>query len=211
MEEVRISVRTLVEFILREGNIDNRIVHGSDNAMQEGSRLHRKIQKSMGSEYNAEVVLTYAFTAVNGYTITVEGRADGIIDEELFVSASERNTDTTPVIDEIKGTYRKLNGMKEPVSVHLSQAKCYAFMYADHCGLENINIRMTYANLDDESVKYFETSYSYEEIKEWFHSLMKQYEKWVEMERQWKEKCISSIKKIKLTIILIISCTIFIS
>ena len=197
MEEVRISVRTLVEFILREGNIDNRIVHGSDNAMQEGSRLHRKIQKSMGSEYNAEVVLTYAFTAVNGYTITVEGRADGIIDEELFVSASERNTDTTPVIDEIKGTYRKLNGMKEPVSVHLSQAKCYAFMYADNCGLENINIRMTYANLDDESVKYFETSYSYEEIKEWFHSLMKQYEKWVEMERQWKEKCISSIKKIK--------------
>ena len=197
MEEVRISVRTLVEFILREGNIDNRIVHGSDNAMQEGSRLHRKIQKSMGSEYNAEVVLTYAFTAVNGYTITVEGRADGIIDEELFVSASERNTDTTPVIDEIKGTYRKLNGMKEPVSVHLSQAKCYAFMYADSCGLENINIRMTYANLDDESVKYFETSYSYEEIKEWFHSLMKQYEKWVEMERQWKEKCISSIKKIK--------------
>ena len=174
MEEVRISVRTLVEFILREGNIDNRIVHGSDNAMQEGSRLHRKIQKSMGSEYNAEVVLTYAFTAVNGYTITVEGRADGIIDEELFVSASERNTDTTPVIDEIKGTYRKLNGMKEPVSVHLSQAKCYAFMYADNCGLENINIRMTYANLDDESVKYFETSYNYEEIKEWFHSLMKQ-------------------------------------
>ena len=58
MEEVRISIRTLVEFILREGNIDNRIVHGSDNAMQEGSRLHRKIQKSMGSDYNAEVMLS---------------------------------------------------------------------------------------------------------------------------------------------------------
>ena len=102
MEEVRISVRTLVEFILREGNIDNRIVHGSDNAMQEGSRLHRKIQKSMGSDYNAEVMLSYAYVSPNGYTITVEGRADGIIDEELFAGNSDRNNNTTPVIDEIK-------------------------------------------------------------------------------------------------------------
>ena len=197
MEEVRISVRTLVEFILREGNIDNRIVRGSDNAMQEGSRLHRKIQKSMGSDYNAEVMLSYAYVSPNGYTITVEGRADGIIDEELFAGKSDRNNNTTPVIDEIKGTYRKLTGMKEPVSIHLSQAKCYAFIYADSCGLNDIDIRMTYANLDDESIKHFESSYSYEEIREWFYSLMEKYDKWVEMERQWKEKSIASIKKVK--------------
>ena len=42
---IKISVRNLVEFILREGDIDNR--HGksvSPEAMQEGSRIHRKIQ-----------------------------------------------------------------------------------------------------------------------------------------------------------------------
>ena len=43
---IRISVRSLVEFILREGDIDNRISGGMNlDAMQLGSRIHRKIQK----------------------------------------------------------------------------------------------------------------------------------------------------------------------
>ena len=52
------SVRELVEFILRSGDIDNRIV-GRDQlkAMQEGSRIHRKIQNSMGPSYLPEVPL----------------------------------------------------------------------------------------------------------------------------------------------------------
>ena len=49
-ENVRISVRNLVEFILRSGDIDNRKGSFSDpDAMQMGSRLHRKIQGRMGS------------------------------------------------------------------------------------------------------------------------------------------------------------------
>lgn len=41
---VRISVRNLVEFILREGDIDSRRGATDKEAMQKGSRLHRKIQ-----------------------------------------------------------------------------------------------------------------------------------------------------------------------
>ena len=55
--EIRISVRNLVEFILRQGDIDNRKYGGSDNAMQEGSRIHRMIQRRMGADYKAEVPL----------------------------------------------------------------------------------------------------------------------------------------------------------
>lgn len=51
--EIRISVRGLVEFILRSGNIDNRRTVASDNAMQEGGRIHRMIQRRMGPEYQA--------------------------------------------------------------------------------------------------------------------------------------------------------------
>ena len=47
---IRISVRNLVEFVLRSGDIDNR---RSGNAQKEakldGGRIHRKIQKRMGS------------------------------------------------------------------------------------------------------------------------------------------------------------------
>ena len=55
---IKISVRSLVEFILRSGDIDNRIgMSARADAMQEGSKMHRKIQRRMGAFYQAEVPL----------------------------------------------------------------------------------------------------------------------------------------------------------
>ena len=60
VELIRVSVRNLVEFILRSGDIDNRRGTMADkDAMQQGSRIHRKIQRQMGAEYRAEVALKY--------------------------------------------------------------------------------------------------------------------------------------------------------
>ena len=112
--EYRISVRSLVEFILRHGDIDNRRAASPDNAMQEGGRIHRMIQRRMGAEYQAEVNLKYTLPT-DKYVLAIEGRADGIIHQDDRV-----------IIDEIKGTYRDLGRMKEPLLLHLAQAKCYA-------------------------------------------------------------------------------------
>ena len=47
--QLHISVRNLVEFIFREGDIDNRSSRAmSADAMMEGTRIHRKIQGSSG-------------------------------------------------------------------------------------------------------------------------------------------------------------------
>ena len=55
---IRISVRNLVEFILRSGDLDNRRGGRADReAMLAGGRLHRKIQRQMGASYQAEVAL----------------------------------------------------------------------------------------------------------------------------------------------------------
>ena len=79
---VRISVRNLVEFILREGDIDNRRSGGMDkDTMLMGGRLHRKIQRRMGPEYHAEVGLK-TLSDCGDFYIQVEGRADGIIIKE---------------------------------------------------------------------------------------------------------------------------------
>ena len=136
--EIRVSVRSLVEFILRSGDIDNRRQGSPENAMQEGSRIHRMIQKRMGAEYQAEVSLKYTHITEE-YVLVVEGRADGIID-----------TDKEVVIDEIKGTYRDLSRMKAPIPVHVAQAKCYAFMYGLKRSLKEIRVRLTYCNLETE-------------------------------------------------------------
>ena len=75
---IKISVRNLVEFIMREGDIDNRVGKGaSAEAMQEGSRIHRKIQRRKGSNYHAEVPLKLVLTEEK-YDLVIEGRADGI-------------------------------------------------------------------------------------------------------------------------------------
>ena len=53
---ITISVRNLVEFVLRSGDLDNRRTSQADrDAMQAGSRIHRKIQKRMGAGYQAEL------------------------------------------------------------------------------------------------------------------------------------------------------------
>lgn len=121
---IKISVRNLVEFILRSGDLDNRRSFAADkDAMLKGGRLHRKIQKKMGAFYRAEVALSYE-KEYEDFTIVVEGRADGIIEEpDIYV------------IDEIKGVYLDIQYLEEPIAVHLAQAKCYAYMYAAERGI----------------------------------------------------------------------------
>ena len=151
-EQIKVSVRQLVEFILRSGDIDNRHHASVESAMQEGSRIHRMIQKRMGSEYQAEVTLRYTHLTPN-YTLVVEGRADGVIDKgDSFL------------IDEIKGTYRDLFRMKEANPVHLAQAKCYGYIYAVGKEVTNIQVRMTYCNMETEDIRYFNYEYSNREL-----------------------------------------------
>lgn len=216
--EVRISVRSLVEFILRSGDIDNRRAASAGDAMQEGGRIHRMIQRRMGPEYRAEVALRYAFDA-GEYEIIVEGRADGIITESVkeavpapLIEEKTESGGTSPVVtfvqeqavqrvtvtvDEIKGTYHDLKKMKGPVPVHLAQAKCYAYIYARQNGLSDIRVRMTYCHMETEEIRYFYEDYTYIELECWFEDVMKQYRKWADFSFQWQKLRQASIKQLE--------------
>ena len=186
---IKVSVRNLVEFILRSGDIDNRGAGGMQmEAMQRGSRIHRKLQKKAGPLYHAEVPLKMEFEEEQ-YTIVLEGRADGILESE----ASE--TEAVVMIDEIKGVFFDISGMKEPVTVHLAQAKCYAFIYAFQNHLQEIGVRMTYVNLDTEELRYFALRYSFQELEEWFLALMREYKKWAQFQYEWRMIRQKSIKE----------------
>ncbi len=181
---IRISVRNLVEFILRGGDIDNRTAGADKDAMLMGGKIHRKIQKQMKAGYHAEVPLKYE-VACKGFVLSVEGRADGVIECPEGI-----------VIDEIKGIFRDLEFLLEPVPVHLAQAKCYAFIYADVHKLEEIGVQMTYCNMDTEEIRRFQSVYPYEVLKEWFFGIIGQYEKWARYQIEWKKKRNDSIRQI---------------
>lgn len=185
--ELHISVRNLVEFIFREGDIDNRADRLNVNAMQEGSRLHRKIQKSMGDGYRAEVPLAIT-TETEDYRLTVEGRADGIF------FAEEENLWYT---DEIKGVSRNPEALDGPVYVHQAQAMCYAYIYAEQNGLDRIGVQMTYCSLDDgmeNAPRRFRVEYDFAKLEEWFGALMERYRKWADFQVQWKRRRQESIR-----------------
>lgn len=172
-ERIKISVRNLVEFILRSGNLDNRRTSAADReAMQKGSRIHRKIQKQMKASYKAEVPLKWE-EEYSDFIIEIEGRADGIIDDEEKC-----------VIDEIKGVYRDLYFLEEPVPVHKAQAMCYAYFYASQKKISKIEVQMTYCHLETEEIKRFREEFSFSYLKKWFEDLLSEYYKWANFQYQ---------------------------
>ena len=172
-ERIKISVRNLVEFILRSGNLDNRRTSAADReAMQKGSRIHRKIQKQMKPSYKAEVPLKWE-EEYSDFIIEIEGRADGIIDDEEEC-----------VIDEIKGVYRDLYFLEEPVPIHKAQAMCYAYFYASQKKLSKMEVQMTYCHLETEEIKRFREEFSFSYLKKWFEDLLSEYYKWANFQYQ---------------------------
>ena len=183
---IRISVRNLVEFILREGDIDNRTGGGQDpENMQMGSRIHRKIQRQVGADYQAEVPLKTEIVC-DGFTLKIEGRADGLI-----------HTKEQVMVDEIKGVLRELDRVQEPAGIHLAQAKCYASMVAEQEGVDEIGVQMTYCQMETEEVKRFQYSYQSNELKVWFDEVIRQYKKWAKFQIEWRKARNASIKGIE--------------
>ena len=117
-KQFKLSVHQLVDFLLRVGDIDNRVFNKS--TMNEGSRLHAYYQHKMGEFYISEYYLKETFN-VDDFSITLEGRSDGIIIHDDYF-----------ILDEIKTTVSDLKEFyEEQKEWHLGQAKCYALMYAN--------------------------------------------------------------------------------
>ena len=184
---VSISVRDFVEFLTRSGDIDNRSSGRDADAMTEGARIHRRIQKAQSAGYRAEVslkheeVLTHDGTT---FAITVEGRADGIYDDPEYGHT----------IDEIKCLLRDVNSLDEPVPVHLAQARCYAYFEAVAKNLFAISIRMTYVHIDTGTIRYFYETLQRDELTEWYLSLCRDYCRWAKWTHDHTEARNASIE-----------------
>ena len=150
-----------------------------------GSRIHRKIQRQMGSDYQAEVPLKTEIVC-DGFILKIEGRADGLI-----------HTKEQVMVDEIKGVLRELDRVQEPAGIHLAQAKCYASMVAEQEGVDEIGVQMTYCQMETEEVKRFQYSYQSNELKVWFDEVIRQYEKWAKFQIEWRKARNASIKGIE--------------
>ena len=93
-----------------------------------------------------------------------------------------------------------LSYLEEPVGVHLAQAKCYAYMYAQQESFApdvKMGVQMTYCNLDTEEIRRFVEQYTVRELENWFLGIVAEYEKWADFQYQWRCKRQASIQKLE--------------
>lgn len=186
-KKIKVSIRNLVEFVLRGGDLDSKFV-GSSRAL-EGTRAHQKLQKKYKQEnnierqYNAEVSLKYNIE-YKGFSFIIEGRADGVIVEKEKI-----------IIDEIKTVNKPLELIDENYNIlHMAQAKCYAYIYAVQNDLKDIYVQLTYYSISADESKYFIKNFNMEELKLFFLDLLDKYFWWANFMDQWIDKRNISIK-----------------
>ena len=163
-KSLRLSVHQLVDFLLRTGDIDNRVFNRS--SMNEGTRLHSAYQSKQSRNYMSEYPLAVTLN-VEEIDILLEGRADGII----------KRGNGEYVIDEIKTTVEELKKFHDDnLSWHLGQAKCYAYMFAKSNDLEYIGIKLTYIRQGKEKEQYIDTyQFNFLELEQFVIDLISQY------------------------------------
>lgn len=179
--KITVSVRNLIEFVMRSGDIDNSF--RSMNSAVEGTKAHVKVQKSYGDEYEAEFSLKHIIE-YEEFTIQVQGRADGIL-----------TTSSEVIVDEIKSTTRDLKDIDENFNpLHWAQAKCYAYIYCVDNNLSEISVQITYFHIETEEKKIIKKLFTADELRKYFYELIDKYIEWSKITFYWGELRDHSIK-----------------
>jgi len=183
-QAINIGVREIVEFLMRGGSIDTRF-GGVDRAL-EGTRIHRRLQKSEGENYRPEVFLSLERPCGN-FMLRVSGRADGVLTDSEGA-----------MIDEIKSTAVPADLLEENLHpVYWAQAMCYGFMYCVENGLDRIRLRLTYYQIETDEVVRFVRSHTYAELDMFFDDLIERFRKWAELRDDWIRIRDGSVKSLQ--------------
>ncbi len=166
-----VSVRDLVEFVLRTGDLAGEGEFVGAGRALEGTRGHQRVQRSRPSGYQTEVVLSCRLERER-FTLQIKGRVDGIFQaaEEIW-------------LEEIKTVRRSWDGLADPL--HWAQGKVYAAIYAQQNTLEQLEVRLTYLELDSNQVTEFRETFTRAELAAFFEATTASYLEWLEAHVQW--------------------------
>ncbi|HHT93153.1 MAG TPA: ATP-dependent DNA helicase [Clostridiaceae bacterium] len=187
MEKYEISIRTLVEFILRYGDITTSDKPGQNvERAQYGAHIHKKLQQEFEKEkdYNKEAYVRHTYEK-SDISLTVTGRADGwyITDDKLYV-------------DEIKTVEFDLEIMEEIDPLHLAQAMCYAYVLSLDEKMNSI-VNVIYYNIHTDEKRIMQKEYTFAELEEFFLNLCERYISWISFDRERKVKLHVQLKELK--------------
>lgn len=178
-----VSVRDLVEFVLRTGDLGGeRQFFGSDRALA-GIRGHQKIQRSRPAGYQTEVPVEFDVDA-GEFVLRIRGRIDGLIE-----------TSGAVLLEEIKTVHGPWDQAADPL--HWAQAKFYGYIHAAGQSLADIAIRLVYLQLETDRITEFRQTFSAPELSEFFIATTGIYLDWLREEHRWAKQRDRSIRDLE--------------
>jgi DNA excision repair protein ERCC-2 len=184
-----ISVRELVEFCLRTGDLGGDRDFMSPSRALEGTRGHQRLQRSRPEGYQAEVTVSKELDC-GSHILRVQGRIDGIwrredrtIVEEIKTVLEFPDAGEATLWDRIEAN---LNPNCLPQWLHVAQARVYAWLFADQEKLETLSIQLTYLEIQSGAVREFRQDYTALALKDFFEDLCETYTDWIGRYHQWR-------------------------
>lgn len=182
-----VNIRTLVEFILRSGDLVSGTSFNLNERALLGAKIHRKLQKEFEKlpGFRAEVSVKYQVESDN-VILNISGRADGA-----------RVDDGILQIDEIKTIETDLENIPEAYPVHTAQAKCYAYIIASQENIKETRINIIYYNIENDTRKTISELYNIGQLEEFFLDVVNKYMKWKNYDANRRNNLEIQIEKMK--------------
>jgi DNA excision repair protein ERCC-2 len=174
-----ISVRELVEFSLRTGDLEKDSGFFAPMRALEGIRGHQKIQRSRPAGYQSEVSIQHLIQT-SSFTLTIQGRIDGLL------------PGTPLLLEEIKTLAR---AWEEEDPLHWAQLKIYGAIFCEQNNLEEIALQLTYLQLHDGKIHEFCKTFKRTDLLDFLNQALSHYIEWLNSYCEWLKIRTHSIQK----------------
>jgi DNA excision repair protein ERCC-2 len=171
IHEFHATVRELVEFVHRSGDLAGESSFRSSNRAVEGTRGHRRIQESRGEDYRAEVPVERIYER-SDVRFVLTGRVDGI-----FEKASP------PIVEEIKTVMGSWSG--NPDAVHIAQLRAYAALLAEANNWDRVDHRLIYLNLETDEQTVIQETETRDSLSGFLDETLHEWFSWLSPRAEW--------------------------
>lgn len=164
MTEIQVTVRDLVAFCHRSGDIDHRFTPSPTGV--EGVAGHQRLYRRRPDTYRSEYPVEYRH-GEGDLQLVLRGRADGYDPDQSMV-------------EEIKTCRVNPQHIPEAVTrMNLAQGRIYAAIIALAEGLDQVEVRLTWFNIDSGRESTLSQSYSAKELAGFLHLSLERFSIWL--------------------------------
>ncbi len=165
---LQLSVKDLVDFSARRGDLFS---DAGGPTHQEGLAVHKRVQAARDASWKKEYALKQTL-AVQGYSVTLQGRADLLNPSGPVI-----------IVEELKSTYLPMAQMAaNKLELFWAQVQVYAYLHAQETGnLHAYELRLSLADVHSSRIETASRAASCNELERFTFNLLQDYLEWYKL------------------------------